>query len=274
MQKRSKILALIFVALFFVVYSQVKPTEQIVEPEETAIVFGATDTIGYDATTEGPEPTRGASSETYAHTNGASANYMTVTILRNDDTTTAADDVTGVTYNGVSMTQLGKYNTSTQEPGVLYIYGLANPATGSNNVVISLTGSTGSRAYSVTNSYTGVAATGQPDASNTGTTVGTSLTVSVTTVDDNAWLIGAMGVNSGGVTQSAGTGTVLRGAVTTGDNLGSYDANSPTSPAGSDSLVMNSSASRTMYGLVLSLAAEGAVAGGGDTGAPVLLPKF
>ena len=74
------------------------------------------------------------SSKTVAMTVGALANYLLVGVV--GDAT--SDLVTGVTYNGVAMTQLAKaYNANW-----VYVYGLYAPATGvSHNIVASASGS-------------------------------------------------------------------------------------------------------------------------------------
>lgn len=75
-----------------------------------------------------------ASSLTYSHTTGGSNRSLVVSVGLASKTITAT-----VTYAGTSMTDLGHTDHSTTNNRV-YLFGLANPATGANNVVVTLTG--------------------------------------------------------------------------------------------------------------------------------------
>lgn len=174
---------------------------------------------------------------TYAHNNVA-GDYLDVVIR------SGTDSVTGVTYAGVSMTQLAKSSSG----GVYYHYGLAAPATGSNNVVVSVTGS--ENRWSASEALIGAKQTGQPDASNFGSSASSPNTVSVTTVADNSWLIG---IAQGGGSLTGGTGTTLRQDGTGGTDTVLLDSNGVKTPAGSYSLVCNYS-SGTNYLSVISIA--------------------
>ena len=215
-------------------------------------------TIGLDTFLRGNSPTRGGTSETWSHTCTGDDRLLLVSICRDDDTTTAADDVTGVTYNSVAMTQLVKLNTSTTEPGVLYIYGLLAPATGANNIVVSLTGSTGSRAYCTSISYTGVSQSGLPDSTNTLalTSAATSQSISTTTVEDNSWVYAFFGQNGGSGDYSAGADTVLRSYCYTNNNerMADFDSNGAVITAGSRTLNMTNAVSEERAGVVVSFA--------------------
>ena len=92
----------------------------------------------------------------------------------------------GVTYDGVAMTQL---STETSPGGTnIYQYGLAAPSTGANDIVITI-GSTGSIGSGFV-SFTGAAQTGQPDAEFTETNAGSNtVSTSVTTTVDNCWTV-------------------------------------------------------------------------------------
>lgn len=143
------------------------------------------------------------------------------------------DDVlTSVTYNGDAMTLIDKRKDSDRWNYLLY---LVNPDTGTNNIVVTL----GSAQFMTLESasYTDVAQEA-PEASNTGFTdvdTDTSLTVAVTTITDNAWLVGGGSWSAGGI--GAGTNTFLRqnnGGVNTGDAY--FDSNAAQTPAGAHSL--------------------------------------
>jgi len=143
--------------------------------------------------------------------------------------TGGGDTVTGVTYNAIAMTQIDKqlYSGST---GYVYLYYLLNPATGSNNVVVSISSGVG-RCDSV--SYTGVKQSAQPDASGKNTAAAvTSLTTSVTTVADNCWMISMAQADS--AVPTASTGVTSRASNNVNDRMG--DSNGVITPAGSYSM--------------------------------------
>lgn len=213
-------------------------------------VFAA---IAFDASTSDPNPTRGGSSETFAHTVTGTDTYLVVVIARNDDTATAADDVTGVTYNGVAMTQLKKLNGNGGGRFVYeYIYGLANPATGAHNIVISLTGSTGSRAYATAESFTGVKQTGQPDAFIT-QAVNATPSATLTVVAANSWAV-AIAADSGG--PYTGTGVLTsRQLHVNGNTLASLDSNGPLS-AGANTVGFTGGSSNSMIAISLAPVAD------------------
>ena len=76
---------------------------------------------------------------TAAYTVNASSNWLFVGFL--GDVTTGNDDITGVTYNSVSLSLVAKKTTGLGTGDrFLYLYGLQNPTAGaSHNVVISCT---------------------------------------------------------------------------------------------------------------------------------------
>lgn len=142
--------------------------------------------IAFDTSTIG-----GSGTASYSHTCTGTNLALFVAI---DDVNA---NVTGVTYNGVSMTLLNSVARTSTFGSTVYIYYLLSPATGSNTVSISKTSGT---AYtSIAASYTGVSQSGMPDSSNTGSTIndGGPATVSTTVVASDCWLIGAGGEISG-----------------------------------------------------------------------------
>ncbi len=154
--------------------------------------------IAQDALVNGGESSSGVSSYTYSHTCTGSNLCLIVAVYdRSGDTTT------GVTYNGVAMSQLKKATVPTQGFEV-YLYGLINPATGAHNVVISRSGST-STITGLSVSYTGVKQSGLPDASASGTATTQTITTSLTTVAGNTVALTATATpNGGGITASTG----------------------------------------------------------------------
>lgn len=150
------------------------------------------------------------------------------------------------------MTLIGK---STRNSNWLYLYALVNPASGANNVVISVSPS--SVIYGASASYTGVAQTGMPDAfttNNNGGTGTTSLTVSLTTIADNCWTI-LIGTKSTGGAISAGTGSTKR--TTASDDasgFGLFDSNTPITPAASTSMSISWATSSEAAAVMASFA--------------------
>lgn len=147
------------------------------------------------------------------------------------------ETVTVATFNGANLTfvdeQAGGGRTT-------YMYFDTSQCDGAaHNVVITLSIAGGSWS---SDTYSGVNASGQPDATAKGTDVANNITVTLTTVKDNDWTM--MGCISSNGTYSAGAGTFLR---VSGENSNSviFDSNAAITPAGSTSLVGNNSGSFT-----------------------------
>jgi len=174
---------------------------------------------------------------------------------------------TAVTYNSVAMTKLYDDSTVNGGFGHKYMYYLLNPSTGTNQVSITLSGSSG-YTYAVSASYTGVDTTTQPDATTTITSnTGTSITHAVTTVADNSMPINCVFQdNTTNGTMTAGAGTTLRGSGASGKYSYVYDSGTPKTPAGSASLVANTSSSNTMFSELASFCPSGGCGGGGGGG--------
>lgn len=162
---------------------------------------------------------------------------------------TQGGSVTGVTYNGVSMTLLTSQNTT---GGMEFssIYYLVNPPSGAHNIVVSATGA--SYTFAAAADYTGVDQTTPLPTSNTAfsdSTSGSPFSVSLTTTVDNSWLVGCFNVN---LSTSAGTGTTLRA---TGDSQRKlYDSNGAKTPTGSYSLVVSIASGRKIAASIGELA--------------------
>lgn len=147
--------------------------------------------------------TIGGTSLTFAHVVGSGSNRLLVVGIEGNLTT---DNITGVTYAGVSMTLVAKFLSLNSRWE--YMFYLLNPTSGSNNVVISSNATTNIVAASA--SYTGVKQSGQPDASSTADQLtGTNITGTVTVVAANSWLI-AFGSNQVTNSPTAGANTTIR----------------------------------------------------------------
>ena len=194
--------------------------------------------IAFDAVSVGLKAPASGTPLTFAHTCTGANRKLFVGLFK-----TAGDTVTGVTYGGVSMTLVDKIANGTE---YVYLYELIAPATGSNNVVISFTSNAIVRAHAI--SYTGVKQTGSVDASAKNSTSGTTITTTLTTIENNCWTVEYCRAG-GDIT--AGAGTTLRGTSTTSNPL---DSNGPKTPAGSTSLIANSSASDLMATVMASFA--------------------
>jgi len=164
----------------------------------------------------------------------------------------ATDDVTGVTWNGDSMTKLinGAWGNNNNEQ--IYIYGLLNPDTGSHNIVVSKTGaSTFVTFYGL--SYSGVSQSGLPDAIDNSTGgLSTGAAVSVTTVADNAWLSGVFRA-SGGSSFSDDVNTTERDSFADASCF-VQDTNSDQTPAGSKTMNLSWTGNETWGWAAVSFA--------------------
>ena len=139
------------------------------------------------------------------------------------------DIISGVTYGGTAMTLIDKTVRYTGTNWT-YLFYLLNPASGANDIVASFTESS-AHAQIFASSYTGVNQTAI-DAQNKNTGTGTtSVTVSITTVADNCWLVGGGAYESG---ISAGANTVIRQHESLGSGI--IDSDGAKSPPGSYSL--------------------------------------
>lgn len=149
----------------------------------------------------------GVTSLTFAYDCGSASNRYLVVFVGD----VSGDSVTGVTYNGVSMTQLGKANRGPSDTTTLegYIYGLHAPATGSNNVVITRSSTTNwieGGAILLTDAKQETAASAGTFFS--GDATGGSKNKDITTVEANTAVVGFIANDNGATAMSTG-GTSL-----------------------------------------------------------------
>lgn len=173
---------------------------------------------------------------TFSHTVAGSNTILFVGVCsRNTGFVQSADVVTGVTYNGVAMTQITKVNVQVYE--YIYLFYLLAPAAGTNSIIVSRGApvSGGINLIGLSSSYTGVQQSGQPDSSNTNGTGGFTTSVGLTTVANNCWVvgIGSFYQDTGTTANSSGTIRQHSGSATLADS------NSPISPAGSTTMDFN-----------------------------------
>lgn len=127
---------------------------------------------------------------TFAHNNGGGSNNYLFLLLCMD----ASSDYSGVTYNGVSMTQVTVWTTTTTNERWAW-YKLASPATGSNNIVITFTAAPFNPVSSFAVSFSNCAGEGNFVTDDTASSPNsTTITVSA-----NSLIIGAAaaGANTG-----------------------------------------------------------------------------
>ena len=193
---------------------------------------------------------------TFSHTTSSSPGGYMVVVTENT--------VTAVSYNGVSLT------LTTNCPwlfGNLKIWTLVGPSSGANNISITSGGSTNV----VAATWTGLGSI-QPEASanNQVGNGNTSITSSVTTLTNNAWVLGFCVYGTSTNNQNAGSGATKRisiaGAVSGGNSLGIYDSNGVVTPAGSYSMTMNASSGSGPWATVMY-----SVVAPTTTGAPLLM---
>ena len=201
--------------------------------------------IAHDASTTPWARVNSGTSMTVAHTCSWTNRGIEVTVG------TTGNVVTWVTYAGVSMTQIWSYSADGAGNGVTTWF-LANPTSGSNNVVISTSVATTIMCHIV--SYTGVNQSTPVGAvvTNWPTTTGT-WTQTLTTTVDNSWLVMSWKGRSGN-TITAWSNTFVRRAV---EVLFTWlfvaDSNSAQTPTGSKSMTVTSSSQEfngTMFELI------------------------
>jgi hypothetical protein len=148
----------------------------------------------------------------------------------------ASDYVTGVTYAGTSMTKIA-HVAGHDSLGDAYLWYLAAPTSGANNVVATL--STGSHVLLTASSYTGAAQIGNPEAFATNTVSNsTTITGSVTTLSNNAWTI--MFGGNFNLGNTAGTNSTLRSIdnYPGGGLTAIYDSGGPIASPSSESMMI------------------------------------
>lgn len=156
--------------------------------------------IAFDAETY--NTASAATSLTISHTPSGTPNLVVAVFWLKVGT----DDVTGVTYNGVPMTKVDWQPNSPINSKSVHMYYLANPSSGTQDLVITTSGAQDIRGSAIT--YTGADTSTPLDASNkdsglNGPTITCSLT---TTASDTAVIVVA---EEGRTYSSAGTNTTV-----------------------------------------------------------------
>lgn len=186
-------------------------------------------------------------------------------------------DITGLaaTYAGSSMgSPLATIAVEVETTSTLVVFGLANPASGSNNVVVTRT-PTSSHIVASALAYTGVSSTIEGVVTANGPSGGV-LTISVTITNTGCWLVGGFGGNFSGNayqdTAAAGDGTFIDDNGYAGLNglLGIYDSNG-TVGTGSQSIAgYRGQVVDSFSGIAVGLAPSGAAPTGTSHDLPLL----
>ncbi len=137
------------------------------------------------------------SSLTFSHTITGSDPVLSVLTGINNNIA-----VTGITYNGVALTQVSgaaQSGVNTYTDAWLII----GPATGANNVVVTWA-SAGSRTCAIGISLSGGHQTTQPDIGGGATATGTSVSTTLSLTADQCWGIDCIGGANAGPTPDAG----------------------------------------------------------------------
>lgn len=164
--------------------------------------------ITYDATTT----TSGtASSFTFSHTTTSIGNrLLTVAVSWASDTVT----VSGVTYNSVSMTSVGSQTSTVPNPDRnTQLFRLVGPATGANDVVVTLSASADSVVSS--NSFYGVHQTTPVGTWSSNSLGNTGPTINITSVSGDI-VIDTLAYDDTTETATVGSGQTQRWGVNTG----------------------------------------------------------
>jgi hypothetical protein len=181
--------------------------------------------IAFDAATSNDNV-----SSTFAHTCAVGATILFVG-WRNNGT------LSGVTYAGVSMTQIQSTVSNTDQYSFWYIL---NPASGANNVVLSGSGIT--TQWAVAASYTGSRVVNAIDVSGTVALVNASpLSIPLTTTVNNDWTA-AFVYDRSGTNFTANANCVKRTQPSNGASMAFFDSNGPVA-AGSFTMSVNEGAS-------------------------------
>lgn len=218
--------------------------------------------IAFDAT-NGQALSGSNASNTYSLTVGAGSDRFLVVGNRVRNPTGVT--VSGVTYNGVALTQLATYSPQATQTNIsASLFYLATPSTGANNVVATSSVTSTGDFRSAASSYSGVNNAAPEDSDGTRASAST-LSRTVTTTTDNSWVVGIG--DTANAYSSWGGSAVLRGSVL-GSQTALADTNGAVTPAGNVTFTYNISSSDNLALIVMTLAPAAGGGGGGATFTP------
>lgn len=202
--------------------------------------------ISRDATSSGK--TTGQTSVTVSHTCSGSDRLLLVGVADQ-----GGDTVTGVTYNGVAMTQIAKKIRGAIEYG--YVYALLAPATGTHNVVVSRSNSSfdlAAMCASYNDVQQGGFTTGDGFDKVTNNASSTqNATATITTLNAYAWTF-LLFSNGGQSAISAGSGSYDLSVGQAGGAI--YDSNAPINTPASHSMSVNTGSADDWYTIIVTFA--------------------
>jgi len=184
-------------------------------------------TIAYVSSTDGGNNGGSGTTRTFSHTTGSGSDRILLVGFVGD-MLAGNDDVSSVTYNGVSMTLANKVTAGGSRYS--YVYYLLNPASGAHNVVITFSSSHWIISGAV--EYSGVQGIDVMTTNSTSPTA-SSLTTSVTTTTNNNWNV--LFSQAQGIVQNAGSGATKR-VEASNTFWAFFDSNGALTPAGSHSM--------------------------------------
>lgn len=181
--------------------------------------------------------------------NNVAGTYLVVAVATNVNT----DTVSGITYAGAAMSRLAAIVAGTDNGESHYIYGLANPATGSNNIIISFT--TTLTADFGAASYTGVNTSNATDgtfANNNASSGTATCTETIVTTIDNDWMVATAGLQR---SATASTNSTFRSGNPSGCGL--FDSGGAITPAGSFAMSQTMGGAGSLDGVAVALQPTG-----------------
>lgn len=169
------------------------------------------------------------------YTVGSGSNrFLFVSIV--GDVLGGSDDISSVTYAGVSMSLSIKQTTANSDNRFTYLYYLAAPATGSNNVAVSCTSPCPHYVLVGASSYAGVAQVTPEATTSAIQPTNGNITTTLTTLTNNDWTILMAQTDSFGPT--AVSGATRRAVDATYGNWSLFDSNGAITPAGMTSMIV------------------------------------
>lgn len=163
------------------------------------------------------------SSVTFSHTIATANEVLVVSIGARTNKANTNNIVSTVTYNGTSCTSQRADANIAGGPdtfsGRSAIYTLVNPSTGTNNVVVTWTG-TVTYGGSGASSWTGVDQTTPVNTAGGATGTSTTLSAGLTTTVDSCYLIDAVYSRSGTLTKNATQTTIANVSIAADDTVG------------------------------------------------------
>lgn len=188
--------------------------------------------LSFDAATTG-SITVASSSGSFSHTCSGINRILFVGV-----SVSGANGISSVTYNGVSMTLVASIANGTN--GEASIWYLISPTSGSNSVSVTASGTTGGAVIGAV-SLNGSHQSSPIGATNTATGTSTNPSTSVTTAEDNDWIIDCLFATGAFLTLTPSETQRWNSPTTTCAGGGSTYG--PKSPAGSKSMAWTISSS-------------------------------